>query len=139
MNNKVAFLVIMLVGLLSYSLGLITGKQKDTEELQASMVAMSNIANDRLGEALLLSHLYEELIESPESAKQQIILALLLMYSDDIYLKDIFDNNHGTDNFAIRTNLAVLDFLKKHSHQTCLDKSGTDLVKCNLAALGIDV
>ena len=138
MNNKLVLLIIVLVGCLSFALGHVSGEQKETSELQASLIAQANLVNDRWGEAMMLTHIYDQLLESPESAKQQLRYALMLMYQDDVRLRGILVDSHGTDNFAIKTNRVVLDFLRKYPLRECSDKNIEDLVACNIDVLDND-
>ena len=106
--------------------------------LNANLIAQANLVNDRWGEAMMLTHIYEQLLESPESAKQQLRYALMLMYQNDVLLRGIFVDSHGTDNFAKKTNRVVLNFLRKHPHLECAYKNIEDLVVCNIDFLDND-
>jgi hypothetical protein len=138
LSHKLAFTIIILVGLLSYALGFFTDKARETAVLNANLIAQANLVNDRWGEAMMLTHIYDQLVESPESAKHQLRYALMLMYQDDVRLRGIFVDSHGTDNFAIKTNRVVLDFLRKHPLRECAGKNIEDLVACNIDVLDND-
>ncbi|WP_395341193.1 hypothetical protein PN836_004280 [Ningiella sp. W23] len=138
MSKKLTVTLIVIVGLLSYGLGFITDKQLKTDELNANLIAQSNLVNDRWEEAMVLKHLYEQLLNSPETAKRQLRYALLLMYNDDVRLKGVFGDVYGTDNFAIKTNQVILDFLREHPLAECSNKNIDEAVRCNIAFLNTD-
>ena len=138
MSTKLAILLIIVVGLLSYGLGFFTDKQLKTAQLSKNLIAQSNLVNDRWGEAMQLKFLYEQLLDSPQSAKKQLRYALLLMYQDDVRLKGVFGDEYGIDNFAIKTNQVVLDFLEEYPTPECTDKGIHEIVSCNIDVLRTD-
>jgi hypothetical protein len=138
LSKKLTVTLIVIVGLLSYGLGFITDKQLKTAELNALLIAQSNLVNDRWSEAMMLKQLYEQLLNSPEAAKRQLRYALMLMYNDDVRLKGVFGDAYGTDNFAIKTNQVVLDFLREHPLAECSNTTTDDVVRCNIAFLDTD-
>lgn len=100
-----------------------------------ALVTTVNLSSDRWDEIQLLTILYEASLQDKEAAKFQYILAVSLMFRDDIRLTDIYKNDFGLSTGTYSTNNAVIESLKKHGFTECANLEGADLVHCNLDVL----
>ena len=138
MQNKLFFFVLMLVTCLSFLAGkYFSHSEKSTEYLDA-LVTTVNLSSDRWNEIQLLTVLYEASLQDQETAKSQYVLAVSLMYRDDIRLRDIYKNDYGLNTGTYSTNNAVIESLKQHGYSECANLKAEAIVRCNLDVLEND-
>ena len=138
MQNKLFFFALILVGCLSFLAGkYFSYSERSTEYLDA-LVTTVNLSSDRWNDIQLLTVLYEASLQGQETAKSQYVLAVSLMYRDDIRVRDIYKNDYGLNTGTYSTNNAVIESLKQHGYSQCAHLKAEVLVQCNLSVLEND-
>ena len=138
MQNKLFFVALILVAVFSFLAGKYFTHSKKSSEYIDALVTTVNLSSDRWNEIKLLTVLYEASLQDKEAAKFQYVLAVSLMFRDDIRLRDIYKNDYGLNTGTYSTNNAVIESLKKHGFAECVNLKGADLVHCNLDVLEND-
>ena len=138
MQNKLFFVALILVAVFSFLAGKYFTHSKKSSEYIDALVTTVNLSSDRWDEIQLLTVLYEASLQDKEAAKFQYILAVSLMFRDDIRLRDIYKNDFGLSTGTYSTNNAVIESLKKHGFTECANLDGANLVQCNLDVLEND-
>ena len=114
MQNKLFFVALILVAVFSFLAGKYFTHSKKSSEYIDALVTTVNLSSDRWNEIKLLTVLYEASLQDKETAKFQYVLAVSLMFRDDIRLRDIYKNDYGLNTGTYSTNNAVIESLKKH-------------------------
>ena len=138
MQNKLFFVTLILVAGFSFLAGKYFTLSKKSSEYIDALVTTVNLSSDRWNDIQLLTALYEASLEDKETAKFQYVLAVSLMYRDDIRLRDIYKNDYGLNTGTYSTNNAVIESLKQYGYRECANLEGADLVHCNLDVLEND-
>ena len=138
MQNKLFLLALIVVGCLSFLTGKYSSQQEKTNEYLDALVTTVNLSSDRWNDIQLLTVLYEASLQNQDTVRYQYILAVSLMYRDDVRLKDLFNNDLGLSTGTYSTNNAVVEALKLHGYEECANLSSGELVQCNLDVLEND-
>ncbi|MCG7646039.1 hypothetical protein MHM87_10595 [Alteromonas sp. Cnat3-28] len=78
------------------------------------------MSSDRWNEIQLLTVLYAASFQDKETANFQYILAVSLMFRDDIRLRDFYKNDYGLNTGTYSTNNAVIESLKNMDLKSAL-------------------
>lgn len=128
-------MALILVAGFSFLAGKCFTHSKKNSEYVDALATTVNLSSDRWNEIQLLTVLYEASLQDKETAKFKYILAVSLMFRDDIRLRDVYKNDYGLNTGTYSTNNAVIESLKKHGFKECANLEGADLVHCNLDVL----
>ncbi|MBT1065092.1 hypothetical protein KJY73_15980 [Bowmanella sp. Y26] len=139
MDRKFALAYVVTVSIIAFFVGRYSVEENNNSAYLDALVTTTNLANDRWGEVKLLEGLYESSQKSPSIAKSQFILAVTLMYRDDVRIRDVFNTDLGLNTGTISTNKAVLEFLEKYGFPNCSNLKTSALVACNLDSVEDDV
>ena len=132
MRNVIIVIVLVLSCFISYKFGSTHGIINKQDEVLGSIITMQSIMYDQQHKVRLLKSIYENIEEDTELAKQNIKLALILTYEDDLRLKSVFNEDLGTNHHAIKTNMAINEFFIKHPISECENTPKENLMSCNI-------
>jgi hypothetical protein len=139
MDRKFTLVIIITISIVSFFGGKYSAVAEKNAEYLDALVTTSNFANDRWGDVKLIEALYESTQEESSIAKNQFILAVALIYRDDVRTRDVFNSDYGLNTGTYGTNKAVIEFLEKHGFSSCKELKNIALVACNLDAVENEV
>jgi len=84
MDRKLTLLIIIIISIASFFVGRYSAVAEKKAEYLDALVTTTNLANDRWGDVKLIEALYESTLEEPPMTKNQFILAVALIYRDDV-------------------------------------------------------
>jgi hypothetical protein len=132
LRNIIIFLSVLFAAFFGYLIGKQDATVKNQNEIISSFVRLQNFHFDQSSKVRLLTHIYEQLESDPSNAKDNILIALMLTYEDDLRLKTGLNEEVGTNNMAIQTNSLLDDFFEKHPISMCVGLPRKELMSCHL-------